>query len=235
MGLISALLNYDFLVLALLFTVPPVIMLAWRWDLWPLAKLVLWMSWPFALTEPLFYPEYWSPTFLFDLGRKLGLGIEDFLFVMALGMGAVLAYPVLANRMPEVGASLKLNLRKTCWLGLFIILILTVSLGLDWPLIWSVIVLMLVASGVIMILRRDLLAAGLLGAVFYGLIYFSLCLIFGWIYPDAFHTVWHTQGLSNIFVLEIPIEELGYGLACGLGASVCVPYLFDFRYQKRGS
>ena len=39
----------------------------------------------FALTEPLFVPEYWNPPSLFELAQKTGFDIESFIFSFAIG------------------------------------------------------------------------------------------------------------------------------------------------------
>src|SRR3972149_11151095 len=55
---------------------------------------MLWVSlltMPFALTEPLFVPEYWTPPSLFILAAITGFDIESFIFTFAIGgIGSVL-------------------------------------------------------------------------------------------------------------------------------------------------
>jgi len=84
-----AVLKYNFLILSLLFWIPGVGAYFARPDLRRAMKRSVLCSLPFAFSEFLFYPEYWTPTFLFDLGVRLGFGIEDFLFVSALAASAV--------------------------------------------------------------------------------------------------------------------------------------------------
>jgi len=91
-------LKYDFLVLCLLFWIPVVGISLWRPDLRRAMCRAALCALPFAFSEVLFYPDYWTPTFLFDLGRRLGFGLEDFLFVSALGAHAVSIYGVLSSR-----------------------------------------------------------------------------------------------------------------------------------------
>jgi hypothetical protein len=83
----NTLLPYDFLVLSLLCWIPGFGAGFMRPDLRRAIVLSALCSLPFAFTEFLFYPEYWTPTFLFDLGDRLGFGIEDFLFVSAIAAG----------------------------------------------------------------------------------------------------------------------------------------------------
>ena len=91
-------LKYNFLMLCLLFWIPAVLAYVSRPDLRRAMRLAALCSLPFAFSEFLFYPDYWTPTFLFDLGDRLGFGIEDFLFVSALAANAVSIYGVLSSR-----------------------------------------------------------------------------------------------------------------------------------------
>ena len=64
-------------------------------------KAMLWASLfttPFGLTEPLFVPEYWSPSSLFDLARTTGFDIESLIFCFGIGgIGAIL-YNLVTDR-----------------------------------------------------------------------------------------------------------------------------------------
>jgi hypothetical protein len=226
-------LEYDFLVFALLFMLSSLIMLILRQDLWLIVKPTILMSLPFALTEPFFYPDYWSPNFLFDFGALFGFGIEDFIFVVALSSGAVMSYPVVCRK-----AIIKEESVRPKWPALIIIIgivLLTIGINywLGWSLIWSACILMFIVSLFITLIRRDLLSAIIIGGFFYGMIYFLLLLLFGSLYPGIYKSVWHTNNLSNCFLLGVPLEEIIYGLTCGFSASACVPYIFNFKYKKR--
>lgn len=54
---------------------------------------------PLGLTEPLFYPEYWSPPTLFGLGEAYGFDVESILFSFAVGG--------LASTLYELGSTAK--------------------------------------------------------------------------------------------------------------------------------
>ena len=75
-------------------------MLIWaaRPDLRRVIACVMPFSLPFACTEFLFYPSYWEPAFLFDLGRRMGFGIEDIIFVTGLAAFTTTAYACGFNR-----------------------------------------------------------------------------------------------------------------------------------------
>lgn len=71
----------------------------------PSAALIGLLSLPFATTEWMFYPDYWAPKFLFDLVDIIGFGIEDFLFVSALGVSSSSAWFVATGKGLESKAS----------------------------------------------------------------------------------------------------------------------------------
>lgn len=226
-------LQYDYLVLCALFMIPLVIMVLIRPDLLKTLKWVVALSIPFAFTEPLFYLDYWEPVFLFDLGPIMGFGIEDFIFLGALGAGAFSTYPVLTCK----GIAFK-DRSRFHWKGAISVLaatcgLLAVTQYLNVSLIWSVICLMVIMSCIIAMIRRDLVSAALIGGAGYGLIYWVLFLLFACIYPNAFETVWHTDKISNVFVAGVPLEEVAYGIASGTSAAVCIPFMLNFHYKQR--
>ena len=82
-------------------------------------------------------------------------------------------------------------------------------------------------------MRRDLIKAGLIGSLLTTAIYFALCVVFGLIFPKVFEITWHTTEFLNLFVLGIPLEELLYGAACGLAATVFLQYVTGARFIAR--
>ncbi|XYH98301.1 lycopene cyclase domain-containing protein [Sorangium sp. So ce1128] len=92
--------KHEFLLLALLFLVPGGFTWIVRPDLRPLMKRMALASMPFAATERLFYPEYWTPKFLFDLADRIGFGVEDVLFLAGLSAFSSTAYAVVFRRTP---------------------------------------------------------------------------------------------------------------------------------------
>ena len=131
-------------------------------------RLAALCSLPFAFSEFLFYPDYWVPTFLFDLGSRLGFGIEDFLFVSAFGANAVSIYGVLSSRTyaPQdaqipPGTPLK---RIVSILALVLVLVVFATM-LSIPMIYGCIAIMTLISAALMILRRDLFLPALISGI----------------------------------------------------------------------
>ncbi|XXY18112.1 lycopene cyclase domain-containing protein [Sorangium sp. So ce216] len=92
--------KHEFLLLSLLFLLPGGVIWLARPDLRSLMKRMALASIPFAATERLFYPEYWTPKFLFDLADRIGFGVEDVLFVAGLSAFSSTAYAVVFRRAP---------------------------------------------------------------------------------------------------------------------------------------
>ncbi|WP_437724728.1 lycopene cyclase domain-containing protein [Sorangium sp. So ce861] len=90
--------THEFLLLSILFLLPGIAIWVARPDLRSLMKRAAIASLPFAATERLFYPTYWTPRFLFDLADRVGFGVEDLLFIVGLSAFSSTAYAVVFRR-----------------------------------------------------------------------------------------------------------------------------------------
>jgi hypothetical protein len=217
---------YEFLVLALLFLVPGV--LIWlvrpdlRWLLWRVALVSL----PFAATEWLFYPEYWTPRFLFDLADRIGFGIEDVLFVVGLGAFCSSAYAVAFRRtLVSRGASVR------PWRRVMGALVLTLAgvglwLAVGVPILYASVAAMVLTATVILVGRRELLGPSLLGALLSATLYLGLCLVFELLVPGVFERTWRPSLLLDGRLLGVPLDELLYGFGAGLIATAFPAWAF---------
>ena len=219
---------YDFFVLSLLIWIPGLVILCIRPDLRRLAITLCGFSLPFAFTETLFYPHYWEPSFIANLGERLGFGLEDFLFVTGLAAYTSTAYAVIHKK--------KLDHRPTNWrlasgLGLVAAGMLGILVALNVPILYTT---FLVTGGltVAMVIRRnDLLAPALLGGLWSTVIYLGVCLAFGEIFPGSFQTTWHTEHYIYRFLWGVPVEELLYGMFCGAAGTVFYPFISGARFR----
>ena len=153
--------RYDFLLLALLFCLPPLLIAAARPDLRPLMRRAALLALPFALTERFFYPESWSPTFLFDLIDQLGFGLEDLLFVAAFGAFAATAYPALARRQIVAAGPPRPRLAAALIAGSITTALLLHTAGIS--MYGATIAAELAALALLLRLRRDLALPALVG------------------------------------------------------------------------
>ena len=187
-----------------------------------------------AEAQFLFYPDYWEPTFLFDLADHIGFGIEDILFVAGLAAFTSTAYAALFRKryLPVEGHARPWK-RSIVVLGVTALLVIVVALA-RVPMIYGSFAIMLTMTAVMCAFRRDLILPGVLGAVASLGIYSVVCWAFAAVFPSVFELTWHTEKFLNVFVLGLPIEELMYGFAAGAAATVFYPFVTSQRFVSAG-
>lgn len=230
--------TYPFLILCGLMGIPALLAGMFRKDLRiHLARLAV-LSLPFALTEFLFYPDYWDPPFLFDCARRYGFGIEDFLFVAALGATAIGVYPAVSGKRlqayPPCGG--RPAFRITALLTGSALLLVLMAWRAGIPAIYAAPAIMISLSAFVLLMRRrdlwpDACKSGAVTLVTYG----ALCLVFDALLPGVFAQYWHTAGLLNAFAGPVPLEELIYGFAAGFSATVVYPFAFGLAFVENGT
>jgi hypothetical protein len=228
--------RYNFLILCALFAAPVLLMAALRRDLHVAMRVTALFALPFALTESWFYPEYWRPHFLFDLADHIGFGIEDFLFVAALGAFTSSIYPFVAQReYVKAGAehSARARLRRLLLALLASLAFVGVLRLLAVPTIFATCLAMLVAALGLLTLRPDLLMPCLAAAGLTLLVYGGLCKVFDMLLPGVFELAWNTAKLSNRFLLGVPVEELLYGASAGFSGALVYPFFSGMRLARR--
>jgi hypothetical protein len=225
-------LKYDFLILSLIFLIPGAVIFILRKDLRATIKKMSLISLPFAFAEKLFYPSYWEPNFLLDLGNRLGFGLEDFIFVVSLASFTSTVYAFsfgkryLKNNIENPG----LFLIRIFFISLSVIVLIVLSVWINIPAIYSSVFTMIAVPLIIILKRHDLLAPGILGGILSAFVYFILCLVFNMIYPGIFEKIWHTHLLLNKFKMGVPLEELIYGFGAGFCATIIYPYIFNYKF-----
>ncbi|WP_164009517.1 lycopene cyclase domain-containing protein [Pyxidicoccus trucidator] len=221
---------YEFLVLSVLFLVPGSCFWFLRPDLRPLMKQTVGVSLPFAATERLFYPEYWTPRFLFGLADRIGFGIEDVLFVAGLGAFSSTAYAVAFRRtLAPHGASTK-PWRRAVGAFALALSVTGVLLVAGVSILYAAVATMVSISTALLLTRRDLGVPGLLGALVSAAIYLGLCLVFAALVPGVFERTWKPSLLLPGRLLGVPLDEVLYGLGAGFGATVVPAWAFGWRF-----
>ncbi len=227
--------RYEFLLLSVLFLVPGGCFWFLRPDLRPLMKRAVGVSLPFAATEWLFYPEYWTPRFLFGLADHIGFGIEDVLFVSGLGAFSSTAYAVAFRRTPVPRGAMVARpwLRVARAFGVA----MAVTGGLlaaGVPILYAAVVTMVSVSAALLLARPDLAVPSLLGALVSAVIYLGLCLVFGALVPGVFERTWRPSLLLPGRLLGVPLDEVLYGLGAGFCATAVPAWAFGLRFVQRG-
>ena len=227
--------TWNFLTLALLFALPGALIYVLRPDLRTHILRVVPFALPFAFTEFLFYPLYWEPEFLFDLGRRIGFGIEDFIFVAGLAAFSATVYAAFCNRTyaPCGSTTARACAVRALLLFSFAGALLACMLVAGIDVIYAACLAMLAAGLAAAARRRELLAPACIGAVLSSAVYFALCLLADLIMPGIFQAVWHTEKFLGMFILGVPLEELVYAWASGFAATAFYPCVFGLRFVRR--
>ncbi|WP_437307012.1 lycopene cyclase domain-containing protein [Sorangium sp. So ce388] len=246
--------KHEFLLLSLLFLVPGVVIWHVRPDLRALMKRMALASTPFAATERLFYPEYWTPKFLFDLADRIGFGVEDVLFLAGLSAFASTAYAVVFRRAPVscsppaarpwLRAARPWSRLDRPWLraarpwlraaaaiaGALAAARALLAAGV--PVLYAAVAAMMAVAAALLAARGDLLVPTVLGALLSAAIYLGLCLVFAALVPGVFERTWRPSVLlPGRALLGVPLDEILYGLGAGFAATVFPAWAFEFRYE----
>lgn len=222
--------TYEFLVMALLFLVPGAVFWLVRADLRGLMRRAVLASLPFAATEWLFYPEYWTPRFLFGLADRIGFGVEDVLFVAGLGAFSSCAYAVAFRRTVVPRGQGTRPWRRAVG-GIAAMLALTgLLLAVGVPILYAAVAAMGVCTLMVLVGRPDLVLPSLLGAGVSCVIYLGLCLLFAWLVPGVFERTWRPSLLLPGRFLGVPWDELLYGAGAGLVATAFPAWAFRFAF-----
>lgn len=226
-------LEYNFLILSLLFLIPSFLVFLLRRDLRRMMVSLALYSIPFAFTERYFYPTYWEPKFLWNLVEIFGFGVEDLIFVIGLSGFSSTIYAVVFKKrfypIKQVGYSPRFIL---IFLFLIITFAVLIFVYLEIHLIYGAPILMIVLYFGISLKRQDLLLPGIFGGILCCLVYTSLCYVIYLIYPDIFQITWHTEKFLNKKLFFIPIEEILYSFTAGCIATVFYPTVYHTAFKN---
>ncbi|WP_438007321.1 lycopene cyclase domain-containing protein [Sorangium sp. So ce321] len=240
--------EHEFLLLSLLFLLPGGVIWLARPDLRALMKRMALAALPFAATERLFYPEYWTPKFLFDLADRIGFGVEDMLFLAGLSAFSSTAYAVVFRRAPvpcSPPAARPWSRLDRPWLRAArpwlraaaaiasVLAAAGVLLAAGVPVLYAAVAAMMAVSAALLAARGDLLVPTVLGALLSAAVYLGLCLVFAALLPGVFARTWRPSVLlPGRALLGVPLDEILYGLGAGFAATVFPAWAFEFRYAK---
>lgn len=210
--------QYVWLIWALGFLVPWVILYA----LFPAQREV--MCWSsaltslFGLTEPLFVPEYWNPPSLFDLAQRTGFDIESLIFCFGIGgVGAVLYNALTGKRLVPMTHGERNNPRHRfhrAALGAPVAAFVALYF-MPWNPIYPAIAALLVGAFACALCRPDLAGKTLIGGALFAAFYLTFLIALELIAPGYIGRVWNLAGLSGVMIGAFPLEELLFGFGVG--------------------
>lgn len=175
---------------------------------------------PFGLTEPLFVPEYWSPSSLFNLAARTGFDIESLIFCFAVGgIGSVL-YEIIVKVKHRKMSKKEMRSKKHRFhiLALVspIIIFIPLQIFTNLNSIYSASIAMFVGGIAAILCRPDLKKKIWIGGLLFLALYFVFFLFFNLIYPGVVQEFWNLSAISGILILGVPLEELMFGFTFGM-------------------
>jgi hypothetical protein len=227
-------LEYSFLTLSMILAIPGVVAWYSRPDLRVAMRRTMAASLPFALTERLFYPDYWAPKFLFDLVNVIGFGLEDVLFVTGLAAFTTAAWPLVARKTYEpldADAPGQWMRRATALLaGCFVMVAAVAAAGV--PMIYGAPAIMLLMGGFVLVRRPDLAVPAIGGAVITTVVYTAICLALMALIPQVFELDWNTDEFLDTYLFGVPVEEIIYAATSGFVATTFYPFVTGTRFVR---
>jgi len=174
---------------------------------------------PFGLTEPLFVPEYWLPSSLFDLALTTGFDIESLIFCFGIGGIAVVLYNVLSGSRfePVTEEYRRLPLHRYHSLAIAAPFIsYPVLYFFPWNPIYPAFVAMIIGTIATILCRPDLKTKTWIGGLLFTGYYWIFVEGLDLLSPGYVERVWNLDALSGVMILNTPLEELLFALAFGM-------------------
>ena len=175
-------------------------------------------SW-FGVTEPLFVPEYWTPPSIFKVWRW---DLESFLFCFAIGgiTAVVTELPAVARLLRKTATVQpvpdpdRLRIENMVLVVVFIAMFGATG-QFDLNIIYDAAIVCVVTAGFVAWRRPGLRWQILGGGVTFLAIYTVVLVVTGLAYPD-FYDHWNVADLTNIWLLDAPLEEYLFAFTFGL-------------------
>jgi len=205
---------------------------------WSLLLLVLWLlvylfstetrrkmlkmsigTLPLGLSEPLFYPQYWFPPTLFDLGWRTGLDVESLIFSFSVGGLASTLYEFWNRRRSQTVPACERHDRRHRFhrlaLASPVIAFLLLELSTHWNPIYTASAALLAGAVCTVLCRPDLLDRVLKGGIVFTCFYFVFFYAMNQTHPNLVDLYWNNEQLSGIRIIGVPVEELLFALTFG--------------------
>jgi hypothetical protein len=174
---------------------------------------------PLGLSEPLFYPEYWFPPTVFDLGARTGFDIESIVFSFAVGGLASSVYGLWRRDKRETLTASERHHNRHRFHYLALGAPVVCFLALEWlttlNTIYTASLSLLAGSAGTIVCRPDLLKRVVKGGVIFTVVYFLFFSAMNLSHPDYVRLYWNHAQISGLSILGIPVEELMFAFTFG--------------------
>ncbi len=173
----------------------------------------------FGLTEPLFVPEYWNPTSLFDLAHRTGFDVESIIYTFGIaGIAAVLYEWIFRTRHAHVAVKEHRTSRHRYHMWAILsapAIFLALYFLTDLNVIYSTTIGLLAGGLFTWYCRPDLKQKMIVSALLFTGLYFFYFLTLIAAYPGYVEQVWRLDVISGILIVGIPLEELLFAFSFG--------------------
>ncbi len=182
-------------------------------------KVSFWtMFW--GLTGPFYVPEYWNPSTIFDLAKRTGFCIEDFLFSFFIGGIVSVFYEIIFQaKHSELPATERLSQKHRFHFWAVVsppLIFIAMLIASDINAIYSGAIAAIIGFFITWYCRPDLLRKMLLSGFLFLTLYFLFFLLLNAAFPDFVAKTWNLPALSGILIFGIPLEELLFAFTFGL-------------------
>lgn len=183
----------------------------------------------FALTEPIFVPEYWNPPSLFDLAGRTGFDLESFIFTFAIGGIGVMLYRA-GSREPVPTMEKHSDRHRYHAPALSSAPVLFLPLwALPWNPIYAATTALLCGAVAAAYCRPDLTRNTVMGGLLFLALYTVFMLSLAVFAPGYIERTWRVDALLPLLPLGIPVEELLFGISFGAYWSALYEHLLWYR------
>ena len=171
----------------------------------------------FALTEPIWVPEYWNPPSLFELAQRTGFDIESFIYCFAIGgIGAAVYQALTRGYFVPVSTAKQGRMHRLHRAALWVPFIMFVPLYLlPWNPIYPAMLCLVGGAIATALCRPELMVRGFVGGAVFFALYAVFMLGLVWFTPGYIEQVWNLSVLSGVLVAGVPLEELFFGFSFG--------------------
>lgn len=191
---------------------------------------MLWASllgMPFGFIDFFLIPAYWHPDSLFGLMEKYGLGIESFIFAFFMIGIASVVYKFLFRKTP-----VKLHRNSHAH---FLLLILAsfsfVAAAILFPTqaVYYLMEIGAAGTAIVAYLRRDLIKEMFMSAFIFSFLYLAVFILINFIFKGFVEYSYNLANLWGIYIVGVPLEEVGVAFFIGAFWSVLYEYTKDYR------
>lgn len=174
-----------------------------------------------GLSEHLFFKEYWSPQFIFQL-PGINAGIESIILCFFYGGISSSLYEILFHKKHRKDLRTTKSKRHietilSFFVGTLVTIILWKLININ--IIYSSTVGMLAMGIILNFYRRDLFMQSLLNGLSMSILSLTILVLFGLLFKGIFESWWNISSLSGVQIFHVPLEEVlwHFGLGFALG------------------